>query len=145
MYNKLTQKQENFTRLIFEGMNQRAAYIEVYHPEYAISSIDGAASRLANNVKVKARLDVLNKKADNPVILTVEQRKERLSYIANEDNEGKYGYQRQPNVSAIDLLNKMTPSAYAPVRVDLTEGLKDLLEELRAGLAQIEEGNGNGH
>ena len=144
MHNKLTQKQENFTRLLFQGVSQRDAYIQAYHPTYSISSIDENASRLSSNEKVLARLKALNDRADTKVGYTVEQRKQRLAYIAEEDNKGQFGYARQPNISAIAELNKMHPGAYAPLKVDITEGLEALLNRLHGRQPAIEEGHDNG-
>ena len=81
MERELTQKQANFTRLIFEGMSQRNAYIEAYHPTYSISSIDENASRLSSNEKVKARLEILNARADDSSIAKAKELKQILTEI----------------------------------------------------------------
>jgi len=67
-------------------------------------------------------------------ILDVQGRKERLSYLAEEDNEGKFGYQRQPNISAIAELNKMEgeyPPAKVELEVETGQALTELLGTLR--------------
>ena len=81
----LTQKQENFTQNLFKGMYQRDAYIEAYHPEYALSTIDANASRLANNEKVLARWEELRQKAEDESIASVMERKQILTEIARGD------------------------------------------------------------
>lgn len=78
---KLTTKQEQFTLNVFSGMSQREAYIKAYDANYAIATIDANASRLANNDKVLARLEYLQKKVESDKIMEVKERKERLSEI----------------------------------------------------------------
>jgi len=82
MKDKLTQKQENFCLNILQGMSQREAYIQSYKPNYAITTIDANASRLASNEKVLKRLSELREKAQNSKIASVIERKEILSEIA---------------------------------------------------------------
>ncbi len=82
MTRKLTQKQETFTQNLFEGMYQRDAYIDAYQPNYALSTIDANASRLAHNEKVLARLTVLRQKAEDATVATVLERKQRLTEIS---------------------------------------------------------------
>ena len=94
----LTQRQENFTLNIFNGMTQRDAYIEVYHPSYSIETIDANASRLASNEKVKARLDELNQRTEDSTVATVKERKQRLTTILRGDTA---------SIPAITELNKM--------------------------------------
>ena len=82
MASRLTQKQENFCLNVFQGMSQREAYIQSYKPNYAITTIDANASRLASNEKVLKRLTELREKAQNSKIASVIERKEILSEIA---------------------------------------------------------------
>lgn len=82
MKDKLTQKQENFCLNVFQGMSQREAYIQSYKPNYAITTIDANASRLASNEKVLKRLTELREKTQNSKIASVIERKEILSEIA---------------------------------------------------------------
>lgn len=78
---KLTQKQETYTLNLFKGMYQRDAYIDAYHPAYALSTIDANASRLANNEKVKTRSEELRKQAEDDSIASVVERKQILTEI----------------------------------------------------------------
>jgi len=78
---RLTQKQETFTQNLFKGMYQRDAYIDAYHPNYRLSTIDGNASRLANNEKVKAYWDELREAAKTASIADVTERKQVLTEI----------------------------------------------------------------
>jgi len=98
---KLTPKQERYTLNLFKGMYQRQAYIDAYQPTYALAIVDSNASRLAHNEQVVARLQELNSEIvtrtiDN--IMSVEQRKERLSALANKD---------KTPIQAIAELNRM--------------------------------------
>jgi len=81
MRNGLTQKQEIYTQNLFKGMYQRDAYIDAYHPAYALSTIDANASRLAKNEKVSARLKELRQKAEDATIADVKERKQVLTEI----------------------------------------------------------------
>jgi len=78
----LTQKQETFTQNLFKGMYQRDAYIDAYHPTYAITTIDANASILAKNQKVVARLSELRAMVTKDSIATVEERQQILTDIA---------------------------------------------------------------
>ncbi len=79
---KLTQKQERFTLNLFQGMNQRKAYVEAgYSCKMALATVDAAASRLAHNVKVLERLAELKQKAEDVSVMSVLERKQRLSEI----------------------------------------------------------------
>lgn len=78
---KLTQKQEIFTLNLFKGMYQRDAYIDAYKPTYALATIDANASRLANNEKVRARLEELRQVAEDTTIASVVERKQVLTEI----------------------------------------------------------------
>ena len=77
----LTQKQENFTLNLFKGMCQRAAYIDAYHPTYALSTIDANASILANKQKVQTRWAELREEAKSVAIADAEERKQVLTEI----------------------------------------------------------------
>lgn len=101
---KLTQKQETFCLKYFElGNATEAALIAGYSPKTAraIASIN------LTKADIQARLKELNQNTEDASIATVTERKQRLTELAKEDNEGKFGFQRQPNISAIAELNKM--------------------------------------
>lgn len=86
MRDKLTGKQERYARFLFEGMSQREAYIQAgYSHNYALSIVDSAASRLASNVKVLARIEELRKAAEDASVATVLERKQILTEIARGD------------------------------------------------------------
>ena len=80
---KLTQKQETFTQFLFTGINQREAYQKAgYACNSSLVVIDSNASRLANSEKVLARLAELNTKAESASVMSVLERKQRLTEIA---------------------------------------------------------------
>ncbi|MFA5385739.1 MAG: terminase small subunit [Eubacteriales bacterium] len=80
---KLTQKQERFTRFLFDGLSQREAWIKAgYSSNYAPAIIDTHACVLAKSDKVKIRLAELNAEADNKSVMSVLERKQRLTEIA---------------------------------------------------------------
>jgi len=79
---KLTPKQEQFTLNIFSGMSQREAYIKAgYSSNMLPNTIDRNASALANSNKILTRLNALKKKAESDKVMSVKERKERLSEI----------------------------------------------------------------
>ena len=112
--NRLTQKQENFTLNLFKGMYQRDAYIDAYHPTYSMVTIDGNASRLANNEKVRTRLAELRLKAEDDTIATPKERKQRLTEILRATlpdymtENGIHVGKNSPNVGAIESLETVT-------------------------------------
>jgi len=80
---ELTQKQENFVNLIFQGKTQREAWIGAgYSSKYAPSIIDANACRLAHKSKVEARLEEMRQEVKSTLIADETERKEILSEIA---------------------------------------------------------------
>ena len=79
----LTGKQEKFAFNLFMGMQQREAYISAgYSKKAATAVIDVNASKLANNNKIILRVKELHDNQHSPEIMSVEERKKRLSEIA---------------------------------------------------------------
>ncbi len=79
----LTQKQQRFCLNLFRGMSQRKAYLNAGYSGKAIpSTLDHNACVLANNSKVLTRLEELRKKAEDASIMSVMERKQKLSTIA---------------------------------------------------------------
>lgn len=132
-------RHEKYAFALFQGMSQQEAAIKA---GYTSKYNECIASRLVKNSQVMKRVEELHIQSETPGCMTVERRKVRLTEIAEEDNDSKYGYQRMPNISAIAELNKMTPGVYEPIKVDLSEGLAKLLNELHGNrLPQLEEGD----
>lgn len=97
-------RHERFCLALFKGMSQKDAAIEAgYSPKWARS----AASRLSTNVNILGRIRQLQEMAKSDAVMTVTERKERLTELAGEDNTSQFGYARGPNIQAIAELNKM--------------------------------------
>ena len=78
----MTQKQINFAQCLFEGYSQREAYRRAgYSTKPAMAIVDVKASQLAANGKIKVRLRELRKAAEDASIMSVVERKARLSEI----------------------------------------------------------------
>jgi len=79
----LTQKQENFTLNLFQGMTQREAWIQAgYSDRYSPSIIDINACRLADKTKIKLRLDELRAEAAEGAVMSLQEMLETHTEIA---------------------------------------------------------------
>ena len=103
-------RHEKFVVNLVKGMTQKAAALQA---GYSPNGVDVIASNLLRNAKIIARREALQESTASKDVLTVIQRKERLSVLAKENNTGQFGFNRTPNISAIAELNKMDGS-YAP-------------------------------
>lgn len=103
-------RHEKFVLNLLKGMTQTEAAIQA---GYASSRAYETSSELVRKSKIIARREELQVATATEGVLTVTQRKERLSELAKEDNTGQFGLNRSPNISAIAELNKMEGS-YAP-------------------------------
>ena len=125
-------RHEKFAQNVFKGMSHKDAYIEAgFKPRAARAN----AARLMTYDDIQARIAELHKATASPVIMDVKRRKQRLTELAEENNEGKFGYQRQPNIQAIAEINKMEGD-YAPanVQVDASDTLRPILKDLLSRL-----------
>lgn len=75
----LTQRQELFCQGVFEGKSATQAYKDA---GYSHSNATSAAARLCAKVGIKARIKELNDMALTSKVMSVSERKERLSEIA---------------------------------------------------------------
>lgn len=83
MKDTLTQKQELFTLNLFQGMTNHDAWIQAgYSSKYAPAIIDTNACRLAKQTNVQLRLAELRAEIKSKAIMTVEERKIRLSELS---------------------------------------------------------------
>ncbi len=79
---KLTIKQQNFARFIFEGHTQREAWgLAGYSTRYPAKWVDSHACNLAALAKIKARVDELQAEVDSKAVAGVEERKKVLTEI----------------------------------------------------------------
>jgi hypothetical protein len=134
----LTVKQEAFCQCIFQGMSQRAAYLQSYDAQdMAIESIDVTASRLMDNSKVTLRLKQLQALAEAQAGLSMAEKRGVCKSIAlNEE------FRPRDRLVAVDIDNKqMRVYADAPpqstsytlnVIVDSPQ-TKGLIDRLLAG------------
>ena len=80
---KLTQKQENFCLNIIAGMSQREAYVKAgYSDKQAPGTIDRNAYALAQRNYIVTRIAELKADLESKTIMSVKERKERLSELA---------------------------------------------------------------
>lgn len=101
---KLTIKQDKFVLKYFDCGNATEAYRHAYNAEaMKDETVSNNAHKLLNNNEITTRLSELQIRATTTTILTVTQRKERLSSIilSGEDKDA---------IRAIDVLNKMEDS-----------------------------------
>ncbi len=103
-------RHEKFVLNLVKGMTQTQAAIEA---GYKSSRARITGANLATKSNIIARREALQFLDKKDTVMTVTERKERLSFLAQEANPGKFGYQRQPNITAIAELNKMGGD-YAP-------------------------------
>ena len=126
-------RHELFAQAIVRGMSQTAAAIQA---GYKKSRARQTAHELVTKSDILDRILELAVKTETSTVMTVKERKERLSDIAKEDIQGQYEAKRHPNISAIAELNKMGGD-YAPSKVEVDPGgtlgpmLLDLLSRLR--------------
>lgn len=99
---KLALKQERFANNLFKGMGQRDAYIDAYHPTYAMTTVDAAASRLAHNVRVVAYLEELSAESKGKTMLEVDEKREFYANITRSGEE-----ETKDKLRATDLDNKL--------------------------------------
>jgi phage terminase small subunit len=86
MSDKLTIKQEKFAQGLFAGLSQREAYKQAYDCDNMTDkTIDEKACLLANNDKIRARLDELVNELKERNMITVERVLEQLGKIAFAD------------------------------------------------------------
>ena len=108
----LTQKQTNYARYLFMGLNNHDAYLKAgYSSKQKEATINHNACVLAADSNVVARILELQRKAEDASIMDVKERKQVLTFLAR-----MKGYK---GVQAIAELNKMD-GAYAPTKTDIT-------------------------
>ena len=105
----MTQKQENFCLAYIKTGNASEAYRQAYNAEkMKPESINNKAYEVMQNVDITSRIKELRDIATQSAIMSVSERKELLTKIAQNvtyDKEGNAGF--NDATKAIDLLNKM--------------------------------------
>jgi phage terminase small subunit len=121
----LTPKQEKFCLNLFSGMSQREAYIQAgYSANSSPEVIDVTACNLVKSPKVALRLQELKNKAETSRVMSVIERKERLSEIAKDKTD------KRTSIAAIAELNKME-HLYSENQVNVNVGVSIREVEVR--------------
>lgn len=120
----LTAKQEQFAQNIIKGMTQADAYRSAYSTKkMADKTVHENASRLANDSKVKARIDELRGQLAAENVMTAKKRLEWLTGVIL-DEEGCTG----DKLRAIDIMNKMTGEYVQRVEAEVTNAVNINIE-----------------
>ena len=120
----LTAKQEQFAQGIIKGMSQADAYRSAYSTSrMADKTIHENASRLANDSKVKARINELRGKISTENIMTAQNRLEWLTELVGSE-EASTG----DKLKAIDIMNKMSGEYVQKVQAEVTNAVNISIE-----------------
>jgi phage terminase small subunit len=120
----LTAKQELFAQNIIKGMSQADAYRSAYNTKrMADKTIHENASRLANDSKVKARLNELRGQLASETIMTAQQRLKWLTELIGSDNETT-----TDKLKAVDIMNKMQGEYVQKVEAEVTNAVNINIE-----------------
>jgi hypothetical protein len=134
----LTAKQEAFCQAIAAGKTQYAAYLEAYTVGGTTGRevVDVNASQLMDDNKIAIRIQELRDAIASPKILSITQRKEILSSIA-ENQEAAH----RDSINAIDTLNKMDRvySTQTDSHITIEIEYKDHAKHLAIDAPQVKE------
>jgi phage terminase small subunit len=120
----LTPKQEKFVQGLIQGMSQADAYRSAYSTKnMADKTIWENASRIANDSKVKARLQELRNELAKDSIMTAQDRLEWLTNVINSDKEST-----TDKLKAADIMNKMQGEYVQKVQTELTNAVNIRIE-----------------
>lgn len=117
---ELTDRQQEFARLVVMGCNKSEAYRRAYNkPKCSAAAASKAADRLSKNEGILAFMGKLREERDASAVLSRQERMERLSRMALDAQEvGAV----QAAVACIKELNKMD-GAYEPEKVEVSGAL----------------------
>lgn len=111
----MTSRMEAFALLVASGESQTAAYRKAYlKPTLLQHEAASRASRLAADSRIRARIDQLRGKVAAKALLTLNDRLNILSEIAQDKSAA-----RSDRTRAIDVYNKMAPDG-TPLRQEIT-------------------------
>ena len=111
----LTEKQEKFVRCLVEGMTQADAYRSAYSTKnMSDKTVHEAASRLASDSKVSARLSELRGQLTQGTIMTAQERLKWLTELINSEED------TAAKLKAIDIMNKMQGEYVQKVEAQVT-------------------------
>lgn len=97
-------RHEKFAQGIASGLSQRKAYRAAFPNanNWKDETVDSKASHLAKDDKVLARLRELAEKTTTKAVMSIQERKEWLSQVVQNDEE-----ELKDRLRAVDTLNKM--------------------------------------
>jgi phage terminase small subunit len=134
------QRQELFCQYVFTG--ESPAYECAVRAGYALKAARSTASHLSTNHNIRARIDELNAAAASARVMTVQERKEKLSEIGRarltdymSEDSIKVG-KDSPNASALQSLTKNTRKIRNAI---ISEEVTDI--KLHSPIAAIQELN----
>lgn len=111
----LTPKQEQFVQNMVKGMSQADAYRASYAcKNMSDKTIHEAASRLANDSKISARITELRGQLDKETIMSAQKRLEWLTEVINGSED------INARLKALDIMNKMTSQYVQKVEAAVT-------------------------
>lgn len=120
----LTAKQELFAQNVVKGMSQADAYRSAYSTaKMADKTIHENASRLANDSKVRARIDELRGQLASDTIMTAQKRLEWLTELITSEEEST-----SDKLKAIDIMNKMTSEYVQKVQAEVSNAVNISIE-----------------
>lgn len=119
---ELTTRQELFAQGLAAGKTQIQAYKDAGYSQGDYMTNAANASRLANNDKVKARVQTLLDEEYSKKIMPINERKARLSQFAREEILSKHGQPiRTSNIQAIAELNRMDSIGTTQINVNIED------------------------
>jgi phage terminase small subunit len=120
----LTAKQEQFAQNIIKGMTQADAYRSAYSTKrMADKTIHENASRLANDSKVRARIDELRGQISTESVMTAQKRLEWLTELVASEKETT-----TDKLKAIDIMNRMQGEYVQKVQAEVTNAVNINIE-----------------
>lgn len=120
----LTAKQEQFAQNIIQGMTQADAYRSAYSTKrMADKTIHENASRLANDSKVRARIDELRGQISTESIMTAQKRLRWLTELIESKNEST-----MDKLKAVDIMNRMQGEYVQKVQAEVTNAVNINIE-----------------
>ena len=113
----LTAKQEKFVQKIIEGNSQAEAYRSAYSTKnMSDKTIHEAASRLASDSKVSARLSELRGQLTKATIMSAQERLEWLTRLIQSEEETT-----GDKLKAADIMNKMQGEYTQKIEADVKQ------------------------
>lgn len=120
----LTAKQEQFAQNIIQGMTQADAYRSAYSTKrMADKTIHENASRLANDSKVRARIDELRGQISTESIMTAQKRLRWLTELIESEKEST-----TDKLKAVDIMNRMQGEYVQKVQAEVTNAVNINIE-----------------